>query len=257
MRRGIPIFLVSLALLGNDCTTSSSSLRDAFSFSASKVQELARDHQSSVRTMRCEGQISFESTELSQSGSFLLVVKKPDSVLITLQGPFGIKVGSALLTRRTFQFYNSLQNKLITGNSTLENLNRTLHIQLTFDDLLGIFSGGVFLEEDQREPDQRESENGLIVFKYKYPKASRSYWIDPDNWRIERIQHFDAKGKLEREEQFNDFDTVNDWTTPYSIRLTHIPSRRIVSLIYSRVQINSSPVNCTFSYPENAEHIRW
>jgi outer membrane lipoprotein-sorting protein len=257
MHRAIFLTLLVLSLVGYGCRTTSSSLHTTFAVSPAKVREIVRDHQQSIRTMKCEGQISLESAEISQSGSFHLVVKKPDSVLIILQGPFGIKVGSALVTRQNFLFYNSLQNKLISGETSSDNLSRTLHIQVSFDDLVSLLAGGEFLEEDKRDPDQQELEGESMIFKYISSKSSRSYWIDPETSRIQKIQHYDAKRKLIREEQFTNFDETNTFTTPYTIRLTHIPSRRIVTMNYSSIQFNPTPTNCSFSYPENAEHIQW
>ena len=97
----------------------------------------------------------------------MLSLQKPDSVLINLQGPFGIKVGSALVTRTEFMFYNSIENKLITGLSSIENLNRILHMQLSFDDLLSLFGGGTFLEKDFHAPDEIQVEDHQYVFAFQ------------------------------------------------------------------------------------------
>jgi outer membrane lipoprotein-sorting protein len=258
MQRYLVLFLCILALLFYGCSSSSSSKRETISLSPEHVQDLVRDNQDGIRSMKCEGQISFESKELSQSGSFVLTLKKPDSILITLKGPFGIKIGSALVTRDNFLFYNSIQNKLISGETSAENLGRSLQIHLQFDDLVHFISGGSFLTEDRRTPDSQITKENSIVFEYSSPISSRSYWIDPESLLIQKIQFFDRTGKLTLEESFDKFDTEDGVILPHRIRLTQFTSRRrALTLNYSRTQVNIAAAPCAFTYPETAEHIRW
>jgi len=112
------------------------------------VRQIVRGNYEKVRSMTGSGTISVETPEMAQSGSFELFLRKPDSVLVKIEGPFGISVGSILITRQEFVFYNSLENQLITGPVTSANLNRILRIKLTFDELLTLFTGGSFLASD-------------------------------------------------------------------------------------------------------------
>jgi hypothetical protein len=257
MTRILSVVPIALLLLGNGCRTSHSAVYDVFSLSSSKIQALTLEHHRNIHSLVCEGQVSVESKEISNSGSFSLALKKPDSVLITLRGPFGIKIGSALITRTHFFFYNSLQNKLISGPTSAEALDRTLHIQFSFDDLMNFFAGGSFMEEDRREPDQRSFEDESVLFKYRSSNTARTYWIDPETLSIQKIQHCDASGKLTREESFGKFSEHDEFNIPSTVRITDISSKRIFTVNYSLVQVNTSTVPFTFNVPENAERIRW
>jgi len=227
------------------------------SISSSEVQEIARSHHARIHSLKGEGRISIETPDIAQSGSFFLTLRKPDSILINLQGPFGIKVGSALVTRTEFFFYSSLQNKLITGPANVENLNRILHVQLSFDDLLNIFSGGEFLEDDLRTPDETRIENDQFLFIYISQSSSRRYWIDPTSLYIQKVQFLDNSGKLILEQTFNDFENVQGIMLPLAIRITQPKARQMLTLQYSDILVNAEQVQFTFTIPNNAERIRW
>jgi outer membrane lipoprotein-sorting protein len=227
------------------------------SITSAEVQEIARTHHIRIQSIQGEGRISIETPEIAQSGAFILTLRKPDSVLISLRGPFGIKVGSALVTRTGFSFYNSIENQLITGSTSIENLNRILHVQLSFDDLLNIFSGGGFLDDDLRSPDEKRIEDDQFVFIYTSHNSSRRYWIEPTSLYIQKIQFLDHSGKLTLEQTFNDFENVDGIMMPYVIRITQPTAQQMLILRYSDIMVNVEQLQFTFSIPQNAERIRW
>ena len=244
-----------IALVG--CRTTSPLNPGDRSISYSEVQEITHRHHAYIHSMMGKGQISIETPEIAQSGSFILTLQKPDSVLINLQGPFGIKVGSVLITRTEFLFYNSLENKLITGLSSRENLNRILHVQLNFDDLLYLFVGGTFLESDLHAPDETHIEDNQFVFIFSSLKTSRRYWIDPTTLYIQKIQFLDQSGKLALEQIFSDFEDVNGFTMPYTIRIIQPKARQRLTFTYSEILVNTEKLHFTFTIPSNAERIHW
>jgi outer membrane lipoprotein-sorting protein len=239
------------------CRTTSTLNLGNRSITSAEVQEIARTHHARIQSIHGEGQISVETPEIAQSGAFILTLRKPDSVLINLQGPFGIKVGSALVTRTGFSFYNSLENQLITGSTSVENLNRILHVQLSFDDLMNIFAGGGFLDDDLRSPDETRIEDDQFLFVYTSHNSSRLYWIEPTSLNIQKIQFLDRNGKLTLEQIFNDFENVDGIAMPYAIRITQPKMEQMLTLKYSDILVNVEQLQFTFTIPQNAERIRW
>jgi outer membrane lipoprotein-sorting protein len=239
------------------CRTTRPFILSDRSISYSEVQEITRSHHARIHSMVGEGRISVETPEIAQSGSFVLTLQKPDSVLINLQGPFGIKVGSALVTRTGFLFYNSLENKLITGLSSMENLNRILHVQLSFDDLLNLFAGGTFLENDFHAPDETIIEDNRFVFVFTSSQTSRKYWIEPTTWSIQKVQFLDQSGTLALEQTFSNFEDVNGFAMPYTIRIIQPKLRQKLTFTYSEILVNIEHLHFTFTIPPNAERIHW
>jgi hypothetical protein len=177
--------------------------------------------------------------------------------LIQLRGPFGIKVGSALVTKTEFLFYNSLENKLITGLSSPDNLNRILHVQLSFDDLLCLFAGGTFLESDSHAPDDTQIEDDQFVFEFFDGLSSRKYWVDPTSLIIQKVQFFDHNRTVALEQTFRKFEDTDGLSMPYAISIDQPRVHQRLSIIYSEIRLNTEKLHFTFIIPPNAERIHW
>lgn len=248
---------LAAALVASGCGGSSTVRLGSRAVDVREIQDAVRLNHDRIRSLQSEGRIALETPEMAQSGSFRLLLQKPDSLLLNFQGPFGIKVGTVLLTRTGFQFYNSFENKLISGPSNPENLRRILHLNLSFDDMLNLFAGGVFMAGDNGIPDNVEVDDDCIVLTYAQSTGKRIYWIDPEMQAIEKVQVIGTDKSLVLEQTFSDFQTMGQMVVPTMLRIVRPKERQVVSLRYSDVILNTAPLNLTFSVPRNAERVRW
>jgi outer membrane lipoprotein-sorting protein len=224
---------------------------------AEQVRESVRQRQAKVVTMQGSGNISVETPEMAQSGSFTLALHRPDSLLVKLEGPFGLEVGAALVTRRQFLFYNGLQNRLIVGPTNAANLKKILRIQVEFDDLLNLFTGGLFVSEDNRSPDSFTIEDEHFVLAFDNPQGSRRYWVDPQSHVIVRIQHLDRRGRLVFEQRYANFRAIGEAIIPHHMFLTQHLERRSVAIALFDLSINPSFTTCSLQIPSNAQRVEW
>ena len=254
----IRLSLMSVVLLTFvGCTSSRVATVGNRRISYEEVQEAVQHQQQYIHSLYGEGKISIETPDIAQSGSFTLFLRKPDSVLVKLQGPFGIKVGFALITRDEFIFYNSFENKLIRGAASEENINHILHVRLSFDDMLNLLGGGTFFADDFRTPDEVRIIDEQWAFIYKHDGTQRTYWIDPLTRLIGKIQQMDTNGKLILEQRFSNFQSVDGTDVPFNIRITQPREQQTLSLAYTDVSLNTADWQFNFSIPSSAEQIRW
>jgi outer membrane lipoprotein-sorting protein len=257
MRHLDGILVAFLVALLSGCASAPTANLAGKAITPEMVQRVVNVNRERVQSLNGSGTITVESPELAQSGSFELTLHKPDSILVKIEGPFGIHVGSVLLTRTTFSFYNSLQNQLITGSVSPANLNRMFRINLTFDELLNLFTGGSFMAGDDNDPDSLVVEDNQFVLSYGNGDGKRRYWIDPGTLLISKVQHLDTKGKLVLEERFEKFRDLGGASLPRQIRLTQHQARRLVAVAFSSLAIDSSGVPLVLDVPTNAERVRW
>jgi hypothetical protein len=74
---------------------------------------------------------------------------------------------------------------------------------------------------------------------------------------ITRIEHLDTQGKLVLEQRFLNFQRVNGIVLPFYIRIIQPKERRMVAVNYSDLAVNKQDLEFSFSYPKNAERVRW
>ena len=257
MVRAAPVVAVVLCITLHGCAPSPAVKLSGRSVSPQTVRNVARANHDLVRSLSGSGTISVETPEVAQSGSFELQLHKPDSLLVNVEGPFGINVGSVLLTRDTFLFYNSLENQVVSGSVNTNNLRRIFKMELTFDELMTLFTGGNFFGEDDGDPESVMEEENQIILIYRTGQGRRRYFVDPVSMLIARIQHLDNNGKMFLEERFERFRTVGEVSLPRYIRLTQHTARRAVSVSFSTLDVNPGRAPLVLDIPANAERIRW
>ena len=219
------------------------------------IEDAVLSNHNRVLTLLGSGTISVETPEIAQNVSFELTLRKPDSVMVRIEGPFGIDLGLALLTRREFFFYNSVNNQLLSGPTNAENLARVLRIRMEFDDLLNLFSGGTFLSGDIG-PSAFEVIDDEYVLTYEDDRGSRRYWVDPRSYQIVQIQHLDQRGGVLVEQTFGKFLTIDGIVVPQLVRALMRPERRRLSIAFSDLSVNPPRLEFHFDVPSDAERAR-
>ncbi|MEX1274573.1 MAG: DUF4292 domain-containing protein [Bacteroidota bacterium] len=255
-RTGVWGVAVGLVLLGG-CGSSSTMRTAGRTVTVEEVFQSVSRNQERLKSMHGEGRLNVETPDFAQSASFTLTLRKPDSILVKINGPFGMDVGSALLTRSDFLFYNSLQNQLISGTMNTANLGRILRLNLTFDEIISLFTGGTFLEDDRDEPDRFNIEDDQFVMTYARASGTRKYWVDPSSLLIGRIQFLDHQGKVEFEQRFTNFRALEGTSVPHSVRITQHRERRTIAISYSSVSVNTGEFQLLLNVPTNAKRIYW
>ncbi|MBI4418445.1 MAG: DUF4292 domain-containing protein [Ignavibacteriales bacterium] len=218
-----------------------------------RIGEAVVANHNRVASLFGTGTISVETPEIAQSVSFELALRKPDSIMVRIEGPFGLGLGLALLTRDEFLFYNSMQNRVLVGPSTPENLSRFFRVRLDFDDLLNMLSGGVFPDEDRGEPDAFDIEANEYVFTYRHTEGTRRYWVEPESFQIVRINHLDSRGTVVLEQTFGRFVRKGEVTLPQLVRVVMRQERRRVSIAYADLSLNPSILRFRFDIPADAK----
>lgn len=210
-----------------------------------------------VQSLTGDGTLRIETSSFSQSGDFILALRKPDSIQITVEGPFGITVAQALITRTTFQAYSALENKLYTGPTSAENLRKAIRLDLGFDDVMALFTGGRVLDADRRTPDESGTDGGDAFFLFRDGEVGRRYVIDPTSLAIRKVQLLDANGIMTFEQSYADFEARDGANLPRRIRATNHARRQIISLTYNVIRPNDQDIRFSFSPPSNARRVEW
>ncbi len=261
MRHGAPqpfslLLLGTLLLSGAGCSTAPAVRVGSMTVSFDEVVAQADRREETLRSLRGEGNIQIESPSFSQSAAFTVTLLRPDSLELEIKGPFGITVAQALVTREEFQLYNILQNRLYTGRTSPENLEKALRVPLTFDDILSLFTGGTVLRADRQAVYTTSADGPDAVFLFPDGGQRRRYVVDPATKDIRKVQLLSDAGAPIGEQSFSSFETDGNVTYPRRISLTQHKDRRRVTLFYESVNWNVvSPSSFTFSVPRNAERV--
>jgi outer membrane lipoprotein-sorting protein len=249
----LTLFMTSLAL---SCSPRTSGIDLTRTSPEDIIRRMGMNHDE-VSTFQASGSISIESQEFTGTASITVAIKRPDSILIKIEGPFGIDIGSMLLTNERFTYYDSHANRVITGPSTSKNIRSILKVDLTFTDVMDVLSGATSLWRETKPPDSVSVDDDYLLFLFRKGPMRFRYWIDPEKSVVIRYEiDEDETGPLleTRYRRFSRFDTV---IVPRSISILAQRENRGLSLYYNDVEINKPELDFTFVIPQNAKRISW
>ena len=257
MRSFFPIaaLIILLVVGGAGCASSGSTVPGLAEATPDRIYESVAAQHRRITTMEGTGSISVQTPDVAQSGSFELLLQKPDSLLIKLEGPFGIDVGTALVSRQEFQFYDVLRNRLIIGATTPENLERVFRMAVNFDDLLALVAGGAFLGTDDPGRATLERADDAYLLTFEGHPVTRQYYIDPVTLLITNIVFLRSNGTVVAEQRFTDFRSVDGVVIPFEVKVIQRSERRMVAVRYSEVTINKRSSELHFSVPANTRKV--
>jgi outer membrane lipoprotein-sorting protein len=248
--RWLPAAIISSVLLSAGCATSLRAKRD-LTLDPGRVMELVRQRLDAVSTLRGEGVVTIESPEESGSSSFVLNLKKPDSILVNLSGPFGIRFGTLQFTRERFVFYNYQDNYAFVGRSDGSTLHSMFNLRMTFDQVMRAFTGE-FFAPGAAPPDTFSVDGESYVFTWRSAEGRTESRVDGQDWFVRSYRTIDSAGRPTLTATATEPEEDDGVVTPRLLRVVFPVERRSISVAYSEVEINRE-ASCSFTIPKSAD----
>jgi hypothetical protein len=234
---------------------------DADKLPVKDIKDKVNNNSSVFETMEASGNIAFDSPEQSGQGWIEVRIKKPDTVYVKIDGPFGISIAQALITRNDFIYYNVQENKAIMGPTNEVNIGAVLRIKVTFDELLSGFSGGFILGSEPNDSGFAESENGFYTILSEQSSGSLKYYVDPSLFTVYRYNKSDNNNKTVVEvnysNYFEELASGKHFYFPANIKINNPGKKQSVYVDYTNKSFNKNDLKFTVKIPKSAKIIKW
>jgi len=242
------VFLLT-ALFGACAPKMSELVLDTGKVPAREVLRRVSENAAGITTLTGTGSVDFESPELGGSVFFTLALRKPDSLLITFEGPFGMDAGFLFLSRSRYVLYNRMENRVISGVPSEAGIRWGIPLDLTVDQILDAFTG-TFRVPGQISPTRYAIDNENFLLTYEQPAGSESFWIDPATTLITRYQKTGTRLNVLAETALP--EEQDSRHLPRQITLVFPDSGRRLSVYYSSVTVNPERVSFAYTIPRSA-----
>lgn len=213
-----------------------------------------------IKSFEGNGTIIVNTPEMDNSATFRVILQKPDSIYLSIMGPFGIELAQALVTKEKFVFYDALQNTAYTGTVDSDVLQSIFRINLSFDDLLDAFVGSVNLTQNlYRSPDNYFVEEDKYVLTYLDSARQNKtvYKVDVRQLGITDYQLFSIDGDQTLEGKYSKFELLENVAVPYKIHIQNILDDQKISIDYKKINVNKNNIQIDFKLPDDATIIKW
>ncbi len=220
--------------------------------SAADVVRRTNARVSTINTMRASGTLAIDSPTMSNSASFQLNVRRPDSAKIVIRGPFGIRVGEALFTGTRFTFYNALNNEVVRGDVLEDGMPGLMDLHIKPADIYNTLSGTRTFSAGETVPDSFSISDNRYVLVFLHGDERTRYEVDPESYAILSVRQISPQGVTSMEEEYA-FSRQGDGVfEPESVRILREESAVLLS--YERVKRNGALDPFTIEIPDDA---RW
>lgn len=235
----IPIYFVFLILLlfSSNCAPRKTIVADLTKVSSRDLLQRNSEWQKSIHTLQGSARITLDTPQYSANFSADVAFSGNDSVLISVTGPLGMRVGKVFIARNRFIFYNQVMNQFYTGTRNDFRGRNFLQFPLEIDELRKIL-----LAQNQFDVliiEQFEIRDQMYYLTASNGKVKYHMWFDPQFELIKRIDYFHGQDLLYSKE-YDQFILINDIPFPKVINFIRPDGeeKQGVSIYFRELAIN-------------------
>jgi outer membrane lipoprotein-sorting protein len=213
-----------------------------------------------IKSFEGNGIISVRSESINNNIAFRVVLQKPDSLYLTMYGPFNVELAQALVTKNDFIFYDALRNTAYRGDIDNDVIRQIFKIDLTFGDLMDAFIGSVNLTDHlYKQPNKYEIEYDKYILTYidSVTNNKSVYRVDVRELGITNYEVTDGNGNNLLEGKYSKFEILETVAVPYKIELQNKHKNQRVSIDYRNIAANKRNIVIDFKLPNDATVIQW
>ncbi len=212
-----------------------------------------------IKSFEGYGTIAVRSPQINNSANFRVVINKPDSIYLSIMGPFGIELAQVLVTKENFVFYDALQNTAYEGVPSNEVLQDIFHINLPFSDIIDAFIGSVNLTRNlYKVPDDYKIDYDQYVLTYLDSAANTrtQYHVDIRELGITKYYLWNGANELALQGDYSKFSLMQGVPVPYKIEVERPLEDQHITINYKNMESNNPDIYIDFKIPKDASVIK-
>lgn len=221
---------------------------------------LVNDNYNKINFLSSENIIKINTSSLNQTGKIEIRVKKNDSLWFKISGGFAFIQKDAVIAnvnRGNFIYFNNLNDKVIEGPTTDNNIGAIARIKCTFDDLMNVMSaaGKIVYTDDDTLIMQVDSGKTIITM-YQRNKAVK-YWVNSDNKYVERYSYFDSDNKEYLRIVYSNIINISNGYFAKKVEIEKPQSKEYLKIFNESYLTNQYNLNFNVEFPNDVIRIKW
>lgn len=244
------------ALLLHGCSSTRETADADGTLGADEVIAAVNAGAAAMPLFTASGSIDVASPQFSQSVGFTAAVKRPDSVLVSVDGPFGIPLLRGLLTPGSFTAYNALNNTLYTGDPSRANGGLPFLAGLRPETLVDAMTGQRRFGPEWSSPDSFRTAEGMYRLSFSDTSHRSDVAVEARSMRIAAVTMRRADGSVLWKERYEYERGADSLWRPAAVRL-QVPARKMtVEFRFDEVTPQPALQGLTLEVPDDAERVR-
>lgn len=215
---------------------------------------------SKVDLISSQNVVKIKAASMNQTGIIEVRTKKQDSLWFQISGKFAFITKEAVtanVNRANFIYFDNLNDKVIEGPTTDNNIGAIARIKCTFDDLLNVMSGTgriVYTEEDTLSMITIESKDYISVKGFN---KNVQYVINPENKYIEKYSYINSGNKEFLKITYGNFVPVNGGFYARKVDIEKPLSKEFMKIANEDFTVNNSNLDFKVNFPSDVRRVKW
>ncbi len=261
IKRNIVVVIAAAMIIGfiHGCVPSKP-VREKLVLSSDRLVKRLEANRRKIKTFRGTGVLSIETSLLNAKSNFEVLIRKPDSIKVSIFGPFGIDLAQSLITNNSFQFYDVINNRLYTGRLQQGIIEQILKIDVSFEELIDALAGSVNLTDKlRREPDKYDIGDDFYKLTYNDSSTDKEYvyFVQSDDLSIQKYQVDKIPDDLILEGIYSQFREFDEVPIPYKIDLNYKEKNQKLNIEYRNISVNQNIGSLEIDLPSDVTRIEW
>jgi hypothetical protein len=235
-------------------SNSSDSLMSLINTVVKNVNERAKP----IDLIHSEADINIKTRTMDQDGHIEIKLQRPDDFWFRIWGKFAFISKDAFIahfSRKYFVYFNNLEDKVIEGPSTDKNIGYIIHVECSFDDMMGALSGAPSINLTKKDTISWSQDDNYYILTMKNVKIKR-YWIKKSDNSIEKYAYLSRKTlNSYLLFEFNNYAISGSGYYAKQIKITKGTTR--LTYNFTSVSLNNSGQSFNVSYGSGVKHVKW
>ncbi len=200
-----------------------------------QLLEYVENEQQQVKSLQAISRITIDSKEFSGHFYANILYQQSDSLLITVNGLFGLDAGNLFIGKDRFIFYNQISNKFYNGAVQDFKYRRFMQFPLSISELSNILLG----KENFtiiKIMDYSVQQNSFLI-KAQNGDLNYDIWIDNHTGHIFKLHAYKLDQLLFTRE-YGDFIKQEGIYFPRKIIMTQVEEHQSIAVYYTELKIN-------------------
>ena len=243
--------------LSKQDTTSSAFLNSPERLKVVALINQVNETSSKVDLLHSENVIKFKTTSIDQAGEIEIKIKKKDDIYFRIWGSFAFVSKDAFIAhfnRKKFIYFNNLDDKVIEGPTTDNNIGYLARIKCSFDDLMNVMSGTGRIVYGNTDTLVFESDNVILV---KGKEKVVKYTLDANKKYVEKYSYINTKKKEYLRISFGNFVNVNGGYFAKKVDITKPLTNEFLKIVNESYTANNQNLNFTVDFPSDVRRVKW
>jgi len=193
--------------------------------------------QKAVKTLKGNLRITLDTPKYSGNFDASILMNEPDSMLITVTGPFGMHLGKVYTTRNRFIFYNQIMNQFFKGFVSDFEGHNFLQFPLEITQLKNTFVARDYFNIIHKE--SFEVKDNKYFLQARNANYSYKIWFEADLLLISKIEYL-RDGKILFFKEYDNYREVNGIYFPHLVNFVRPDEKEGIAIIITELELNKA-----------------